>query len=416
MVNEYADPAHLQTPLGHGRRSPLDPVHRAQDGSALVATATAPASAVAMIDYLSLERWIVMQIDRAAVELWPGQAVTFNERVPSVTSYVRKVSVGDRVLFAKYDLLGTSLVSLLHGRRGGWAEVVSAQREYLLHPDALHFREAAQLERLSAVPVSACPVAGCRYGVLFVGDCSSGVSLGEAILREPYRTQEFLNRAWQPLRPLHQARADGWPLIPERSIMGTFRRKFMGREWQIRLAAVCGVELTAALCRLVQLVDAMPLPTKVETLLFGDLKPEHVLFMEDRVVYLDPGVHCGSHHADLAKIVSRTLLSLWAAGCNRGARELVMRGMTGFVFEQLALRGGKPQLGPMLALIGMDIANILSTYLAAPSELPTTDSVKSVRVDAGRILGAFGRMMHTLVAGQRPFAAWDVLRLGVRLP
>ncbi len=54
----------------------------------------------------------------------------------SVTNYVASLQVGRRSFVAKYSLLGTSLVSVVRGLRGGWEEVENRQRVYVAAPQA----------------------------------------------------------------------------------------------------------------------------------------------------------------------------------------------------------------------------------------------------------------------------------------
>lgn len=61
---------------------------------------------------------------------------------------MRRIRVDGRALYAKYSLLGVSLVSLLRGACGPWPQVREAQRAYVLRPDALIEREAGQLRFL----------------------------------------------------------------------------------------------------------------------------------------------------------------------------------------------------------------------------------------------------------------------------
>ena len=88
-------------------------------------------------------------ITAAGARLWPDQLVRLADHVPSVTGYVRRVRVGERELYAKTSILGVSLVSILRGKHGTWAEVQAAQRLYAYDPHNLLVREAHQLRFLT---------------------------------------------------------------------------------------------------------------------------------------------------------------------------------------------------------------------------------------------------------------------------
>ncbi|MFJ2116162.1 hypothetical protein ACIOEX_30470 [Streptomyces sp. NPDC087850] len=68
---------------------------------------------------------------RAVEALWPDRQVVLGPRCPSVTSYVRRVTVDDEELIAKYGRLGMSLMSILRGAgadRGGDVRSVARPR------------------------------------------------------------------------------------------------------------------------------------------------------------------------------------------------------------------------------------------------------------------------------------------------
>ncbi|GAA2710339.1 hypothetical protein GCM10010315_10020 [Streptomyces luteosporeus] len=58
-----------------------------------------------------------------------------------MTAYVRRLSVDGRPLYAKVSLLGMSLVSVLRGTAGNWAQVRAAQAAYQGSPGTLLERE-----------------------------------------------------------------------------------------------------------------------------------------------------------------------------------------------------------------------------------------------------------------------------------
>lgn len=328
------------------------------------------------------------QIHQAAIELWPDAPVRLEQHVPSVTSYVHRTRVGDRTLYAKVSILGVSLVSLLRGTYGSWPNVLEAQREYEARTDGLLEREAAQLRLMSGLGrPRVCALAGMSQGVLFT-EPVPGPTLGDLLLQQPGDTAELLALPLAELRPLHRLdvvrRLEPGGLIGERSISGTFLRKFNGLSGAVyidRLGAErCEDEQRQEAAELLRRTVArlhrvrMTLPaTARTTLVFGDLKPEHVVFPdgpEGRPVLIDPGLLRAGPVVDVAKLLSRTVL--FVAARQHGAARKVVEGIDAFARAPMPQprRSQRVWLRELLALWLMDTTNILTTYLSAPSSLP----------------------------------------------
>lgn len=330
------------------------------------------------------------QVHRAAADLWPGVPVCLEQHVPSVTSYAHRARIGDRTLYAKVSILGVSLVSLLRGVCGNWPNVLEAQREYEARADGLLEREAAQLRLLTGLECPrVCALAGMSRGVMFT-ESVTGPSLAELLLARPWDTAELLALPLAELRPLHRPdvvrRLKPGGVIGERSIAGTFLRKFnglSGAAYVDRLGAErCAPEqrqevvdlLRRAVTRLHRLRMALPSMTRT-TLAYGDLKPEHVVFPDgpaDRPVLLDPGLSRAGPTVDVAKLLSRTVLFLAARRPSAAARQVV-EGLDVFGQAQalrLSRQVRQAWSRELLTLWLMDTTNILTTYLSAPSALP----------------------------------------------
>ncbi|WP_234016726.1 hypothetical protein [Streptomyces sp. LaPpAH-108] len=173
-----------------------------------------------------------LEIGAAAAEHWPHAHLDLGAHVPGVTGYVRRIVVDGRPLYAKYSLLGVSLVSLLRGTCGPWPQVQAAQQQYVLRPDNLVEREAAQLRLLlDAGRPRVCPVVGVGQGVLFT-EAVAGPSLAQLLLQRPEQSTELLVGTFDRLHGLHHRPAAQWlgsaRISGERSIAGTFQRKFNG--------------------------------------------------------------------------------------------------------------------------------------------------------------------------------------------
>ncbi|GGV78516.1 hypothetical protein GCM10010294_47580 [Streptomyces griseoloalbus] len=330
------------------------------------------------------------QIHRAAADLWPGVPVCLEQHVPSVTSYVHRARVGDRILYAKVSVLGVSLVSLLRGACGNWPNVVEAQRQYVQRADGLLEREAAQLLLLAGMEQPrVCALAGTSRGVMFT-ERVTGPTLGELLLARPGDTAELLAVPLAELRPLHRPdvvrRLEPGGVIGERSMTGTFLRKFNGLSGSVyvdRLGAErCApgqrqevVELLRrAVARLHRLRMGLA-PATHTTLAYGDLKPEHVFpnGPEGRPVLLDPGLLRAGPSVDVSRLLSRTVLFMAARQPGAATARQVVEGLG--VFGQaralrLSRQAWRVWLRELLTLWLMDTTNILTTYLSAPSALP----------------------------------------------
>ncbi|MFB8777207.1 hypothetical protein [Streptomyces broussonetiae] len=235
-----------------------------------------------------------------------------------------------------------------------------------------------------------CPVAGIRRGVIFT-EPVCGPSLVDLLLLRPGDTRELLAAPFAELAPLHRPgaarRLGPSGIIAERSIPGTFLRKFNGLSGATYVdqlgADRCEPDAREELVELVRRsVDRLrrlrlSLPSAdVPTLAYGDLKPEHVIFPDGtgaRPVLLDPGLLRASPMADLAKLVSRTVLSLAAHRPGHTTTARIVDGMAAFAEQRAQMFAGRERrlwLWDLLALWLMDTVNILSTYLSAPSGLP----------------------------------------------
>ncbi|MDX3386184.1 phosphotransferase [Streptomyces niveiscabiei] len=324
-------------------------------------------------------------IHEAAGALWPGERIVLESHVPSVTGYVHRVRVDDRALYAKTSFLGMSLVSLLCGAGGPWPVVRQAQQAYQDRPGSLPAREAAQLRLLAAMAAPrVCALAGLKSGVVFT-EPVSGPSSGDLLLAQPDDTSGLLSRVFAELHPIHQPDTAGrlapaWD-IGERGIASTFLRKFNGLSGQAYIALLGAerrehgareevVELIhRSVGRLRQLHMALP-PATGTTLVYGDLKPEHVLFPDgpgERPVLLDPGLLRADVMVDLAKLISRTVLFLATIRPGPSAAQRIATGLDDFVRRQAKEHA---RLRHVLTLWLMDTVNIVTTYLSEPADLP----------------------------------------------
>ncbi|MEU9796895.1 hypothetical protein AB0E27_41230 [Streptomyces sparsogenes] len=368
------------------------------------------------------------EIARAAAGLWPRAAIASDGLVPSVTGYVRRIRVDDRTLYAKYSFLGVSLVSLLRGACGGWAQVRLAQQAYVSQPGSLMEREAAQLRLMAEVGrPKVCAVAGVERGVLFT-EPVTGLNLADLLLQRPEAAASLLCGTFAELCLLHHPptarRLGPAGVIGERSIAGTFQRKFngiSGRTYLDRLGAercaseqrqeVAGV-LRQVVARLRRMRGSL-LPQGRRVLAYGDLKPEHVAFPHGpggRPVFIDPGLLLAGTAVDAAKLISRTVLLLAAARPGADAGQQTAEGLSAFAdarMRGLSTKARRGWLRELLALWLMDTVNILTTYLSAPPALPLPGQAAALVDRAVEVCRMANRISTQLAASAYTRAVWE---------
>lgn len=217
-------------------------------------------------------------------------------------------------------------------------------------------------------------------------------------------------------------------MIEERGIAGTFARKFAGigaNVYRDRFATEWRDypgerdELWAALGRVVtrlgRLWAAMP-ETAGPVLVYGDLKPEHVVFehhavASDRPVFIDPGMSCARATVDAAKLVSRTILLL--VGFQPLSIDAIGGGLAAFVDNQtqtLSPAARREWFGELILLWLMDTVNIFTTYLSAPAGLPLPAHAEAALSQVRTVLLLVEKVSVELAAGTDPQRVW---RLGL---
>ncbi|MGW5121445.1 phosphotransferase [Streptomyces noursei] len=356
------------------------------------------------------------KIRQAAAELWPGGTVRLGQHTPSVTAYVRCLTVDNRPLYAKVSLLGLSLVSVLRGTAGGWAQVRTAQAAYHGSRGALLEREARGLAILQEAGARACQVAGHLGGVLFT-EPVTGPTLADLVAKDPHHTGELMTRAVTELAGLQQpsvARAIDEAAITERGIGSTFDRKFNGISGPTYLskAGQAGKVLGTVVLRLRRLRPAGA--TGHRPVIYGDLKPEHLVFPDGaggRPIFLDPGLGRGQPQADPAKLISRTVLNLIAFSPDLAAADATTTGIEEFadaLTADLAPDERAEWLRHLMVLWLMDTTNILSTYLTCPTDLPLPEHAGMLTARAGTVCGLLETTSAGLVAGTDPQAVWQL--------
>ncbi|MET9956025.1 hypothetical protein ABZ135_31395 [Streptomyces sp. NPDC006339] len=351
------------------------------------------------------------QVIAAAQTAWPGAEVVPGPVTPSVTSYVQRLSVDGRDVYAKTSVCGVSLVSVLRGACGDLETVRARQAAYLVSPGSITAREAVQLRTLAGpARLGTVTLAGHARGVLFT-EPVTGPTLTELIEAEPGRTRELLGLVVRDvaegLARRGVAEAVQGASIRERGISGTFARKFNGLSGGLYLRQTGQGETLSTVVTRLRRARRVP-SAPAGTVVFGDLKPEHAAFPVDggRPVYLDPGLMRGNEVADTAKLVSRLVLGLVARG--PAAAGVVLCGVDSFVrasARRLPAEQRSGWLRELVVLVLMDSLNILSTYLTAPADLPLSAHAAGVRDRARHVADLLDRATAPL-AGTEDGATW----------
>ncbi|MEV0446195.1 hypothetical protein AB0I84_39750 [Streptomyces spectabilis] len=363
-----------------------------------------------------LFRFADQKILEAATKMWPrADEVRLGAHVPSVTGYVRGIAVDGEELFAKYSFLGLSLVSVVRGTCGSWEAVRAAQAAHTASSGTLLEREAEQLKLLSLAGVRVSETAGYRDGVLFTRPLY-GPTFGELIVKEPDRTEELATRALREMDAALRHIADRAQRvqITERGIPATFSRKFNGISGHAYLgqAEEFGPVLRKVVARLRRLGQATA--TGPRPLIYGDFKPEHIVYPNGPSAvpgFLDPGIAHGRASADVAKLISRTVLGLISDPPPGSGVEAITAGL-GVCAEKRAWHLADSErtawLRELAVLWLMDTVNILSTYLTCPVVLPMPPRAAVVAERAGAVCRLLDQASSILAEDKRT-AAWPLV-------
>jgi hypothetical protein len=333
-------------------------------------------------------------VETVATRLWAGESVHVGSQLPSVTNYVTLLQVGGRSFVAKYSLLGTSLVSVVRGLHGTWPEVQSNQQSYLAGTRAQLTQERDQLRVLAtvarhgAVPLRVPEVIAYDAGVLITVAVASP-SLSTELLRGGQQPGELLSRVADTARHLQRAFGTERPPLratlissPHSSIAGTYARKFLsprhardyltalGRGW---VGPTDRREIQESLTKLRSVLSPLLRPTASPVVIYGDLKPEHVLLEPaGSQIWIDPGLQRADPAAELAKLVSRTALLLVITQPPGDRISAILDALDQLLSEFLRChtRAETHTMRRVLALWLADWSNYLATGLSLPPQVP----------------------------------------------
>ncbi|MFF5563958.1 hypothetical protein ACFY7Z_17930 [Streptomyces sp. NPDC012623] len=200
--------------------------------------------------------------------------------------------------------------------------------------------------------------------------------------------------------------------IDERSIVGVFRRKFNGLSATSHMRSLGRdsglpeserqevVELVQnAVLRLLRMAGAIS--PRRDTVVFGDLKPEHVHIDGPRLHFIDPAVQwAAGPQPDVAKLVGRALLLALGHPEPRARRQIV-QGVASTLARHVAALPGHERAGRLREVVVlwlMDTVSILSTCLSAPAGLPLAPQQQSLVARARTVAGIVDRV-SVLLAG-----------------
>ncbi|MGW3459256.1 phosphotransferase, partial [Streptomyces olivaceoviridis] len=251
----------------------------------------------------------------------------------------------------------------------------------------------------------------------------------QLLLDQPKDSAGLLAAIFGELRELHHLaaveRLASAGAIGERSITGTFQRKFNGLSGPIhvqrlgadRCAADDRAEVVEALRQVVVRLHrlrgrVLPQPHR-RVLAYGDLKPELVLFpggSDQTPVFIDPGLLLAETAVDVAKLISRTMLTLAASRPGPQTGKHVVHGIGAFSagrMKGLSVKAHRAWLRDVLVLWLMDSVNILTTYLSAPAELPLPAQGTALVGRAVALARMLDRISTDLTSASDTGAVWD---------
>lgn len=387
-------------------------------------TAPAPHSSPAVDPIFALlEEHARARIHALAQARWNGAQVHLGALLPSVTNIVVPLSVhiGRRVhgYVAKYPILGTSLVSLINGLRGSVEQVLAAQPTYVARLDAVARVEATHLRLLHqhttrrAAPIAVPEVVACDQGVLLTA-AVGGVSLTESLIAHDPAAPEAAATAMRHAvalasdQPVRQALGLSTAGQRANTITATLQRKFGGvraERYLTRLGSGWYDEadrtvLVREFARLVAAVRmAAPPAARPRHVVFGDLKPEHILMEDHHQVWLDPCLHLGELAEDTAKFASRLTLHASLSSATPHPRlTSILRTVIKAAVDTYPV-AERPHARARVAVWWLgDVLNVLSTALSVPPDtvLPLPTLTRTAARHAPALLAWVSRMLDAV--------------------
>lgn len=316
--------------------------------------------------------------------------------LPSVTNWVFLVErpSGDRAV-AKYGMLGHSCGTVeTIVRSDGIDAVLERQRAYELGPTRLR-SEHDVLSTLASVAAGrfSSPLTY-QDGVLLL-DYVEGEPLldrlarldGEALLDDLRASLRAIDEVHEIGRdPVVRQAVSGTDVESLRSdIRGTFVRKFRAGTPHAAVATANGWDdaLLAGLASRLEVEAAATAAAGTATLVVGDAKPDHVVFVHGGgVVFIDASPHRAHPCVDEARFFSRTAIAMRS----RPTAPDDARTLARLVEDRLSTSRSSP--GALACLIVADVMNIVTTYVAMdrPSLRRQPPGVQRVERDAGPLV------------------------------
>lgn len=314
--------------------------------------------------------------------------------------------------------------------------MLAAQRDYIRDPHGQLARERAQLRALAAhtrrvgVPASLrVPQVIAHQGGVLITTEAGGSSLATELLRGRRGTDELLAGVAAAADRLHHDRAladavsPAMLAHPHTSTAATYTRKFLSPTGARYVAALGAGWADPPAQRRIQHALAALRPTLApllhrapsSTVIYGDLKPEHVLLSADgsRQTWIDPGLQWADPTAELAKLISRVALALIIAQPSPARVTAVTDALYALVTEHVVARP-RPTLRRLLALWLADWSSYLASGLSLPPEsgLPLPPALLGAAAHAGPLLALADETATVLRAD--PGRAWDAGLRGIR--
>jgi 3-deoxy-D-arabino-heptulosonate 7-phosphate (DAHP) synthase class II len=312
----------------------------------------------------------------------------------------------------KYAMLGLSKPSLLRtavangGTSNGWLR--SAQYQYQLGAtEASQEGEGLRLLGARVGPARFASVVDQSASIVATRLAADAIPLADLLSTGDPETidrigslLQLMETIWAGSRGLSATEHAMLLRNQHRSAHPTFARKFAGpasHDYLTSLALPPSVVGRAADTARSLLADAGPVAG--HELIFGDLKPEHVLCRADgELTLIDPAVRYGSPADDLTRLTGRIALDALDA---KPVARAAARTVADLLLHQATRRARPTRIG---ALIALDVLNILSTRSAL--------ALAEIDIPGWPVFGSAPRQLEVLLTALAGSRLWrDPARL-----
>ncbi|MEV7556495.1 hypothetical protein [Streptomyces sp. NPDC089795] len=364
------------------------------------------------VSFTDLAAYATHLVVRAARQLGPAPVVV--AAIPSLDALVYHVHVGDLRLVAKVSVLGVPLAVALRGTYGDIGQLNARMAAYTRTSADRAAEQQQHLLLLADAGLNTVSPAGAIGGVLFTHAVDERTPLSEILRTRPERAEELLGtvltsvRAALRSRDLAKASLD----VPGCKITSSLLHGlgassnwayFLGQAGRLSGPRVPGIVavLDATVRRLVPLVRSLEGP---RGLVYGALHPDHILVgdaAQSTPVLLSPSLQRGPLEADLARLISRTVLGVVTDPHPQHGSEPVFHAIDQLVAGLTAVRpphARDQMLRGLLTLWAADTASTLAAVLTTPRSVPVPAGALAIADQATVVCTLLHRVTNAAMA------------------